>query len=117
MNMPRLYNESKANRPDNFSQDKRGSNMTNTKMVMKHARKMLSLKGKSFEYKEGDKTYSFYITRDYPKAIRVTINNTIQAVWLPKCFLKIENGNIIKANIGWKVNSKEFQYKLSLIGG
>lgn len=75
---------------------------------------MTNLKGKKFTYMLDGKSYLFYITRDYPKAIRVTINNTSQAVWIPKYCLQIKNNEIIKANIKWKIKTKEFQHKLIL---
>lgn len=73
----------------------------------------MSLKGKTFKCMHKGEEITFTVTRDWSKAVRVRINNSIQAIWIPKCFLKV-NEQEIKANISWKLNTKEFKHKLEL---
>lgn len=78
---------------------------------------MASLKGKSFSVMHDGVAYKFTITRDWDNSVRVIINDSIQAIWLPKKCLQIENGQIVKANIAWKLAQRQFKHKVSLITG
>lgn len=75
----------------------------------------MSLRGKSFCVISPAGVYTFKITRDWPKAIRLTINGSCQAVWIPHSCLTIQDGHIVHADMEWILQSKEFKHKFSLI--
>jgi len=75
---------------------------------------MDNLIGKSFNHRFLGQIIKFTVTRDYGTALRVIINDTIQAVWLPKCCLYIDEKGIRAKNIDWKLRRNEFKHKLEL---
>src|ERR1700743_1227727 len=67
--------------------------------------------GESFTYKD----HKFTIMSLTDKAVRARINDSGQNIWIPKCYLKVENGKITKVgSIDFKLKSSEFIHKLEL---
>lgn len=75
---------------------------------------MKTLQGRSFEYMFNGELIKFTITRDYHKAVRVIINNTIQAIWIPKTYFCIRDDKLLVGTLDWKLKTKEFQKKLKM---
>ena len=72
------------------------------------------LRGAVFFHKFLGEEIKFTVTRDWNEALRVRINDSIQAIWLPKCCLYIDESGIRAKNIDWKLKRKEFKHKLNL---
>lgn len=73
-----------------------------------------NLIGKSFNHRYLGKTIKFTVTRDYGSALRLIINDSIQAIWLPKICFYIDDKGIRVKSIDWKLKRKEFKHKLNL---
>lgn len=71
-----------------------------------------------FNYNFEGKTITFQVTRVMPFSVRLTINDSHQAIWVPRaCFKTLLKNKVELFNIDWKLKRKEFRHKLSLIKG
>jgi hypothetical protein len=75
----------------------------------------MSLVGKSFRYYFKGECINFTITRERTGSVRVKINNSKQAIWLPSLCLSIkDSGEVTASYIAWKLRRSEFRHKLEL---
>ena len=74
----------------------------------------IKIKKKFFYIEANNTAVLLTVTRQTELAIRVRINDSSQAIWIPKSCLKIVNDEIKTAFIGMKLHSKEFKHKLAL---
>lgn len=73
------------------------------------------LREKHFYYKYGPDTFKFTVTRDWKNAIRVVINDTFQAIWIPRSCIDVINDEIVPKNIHWIFYQRQTMHKLKLV--
>lgn len=75
---------------------------------------MENLIGASFNHRFLGETIKFTVTRATGEALRLIINDTIQAIWLPKCCFYIDDKGVRVKSIDWKLKRKDFKNKIDL---